>query len=211
MKTTIFLISLFPLALSACSGAVANNNTASDGEAEEQSLPEETKSASTEVYSGPAFKINKEGKTIAERFVNLDPSYERDSVEKGSYAEWLLNLPLKPYGSVTHYYNGEEKYFDCQVGVIDMKLVPENEDVMQCADAAMRLRAEYLYAAKKYSQIHFNFTNGFCCDYSKWASGDRVHLKGNKSWWSHDASEDYSYKTFCKYLRMVFYLSLIHI
>jgi hypothetical protein len=46
-----------------------------------------------------------------------------------------------------------------------------NKDLHQCADAVMRLRAEYLWNEERYDKIHFNFTNGFRVDYTKWIEG----------------------------------------
>ena len=68
----------------------------------------------------------------------------------------------------------------------------------------MRLRAEYLWAQKRYGEIKFNFTNGFPAEYKKWAEGNRIKVTGNKVEWYAAGGKDYSYKTFRKYLNMVF-------
>lgn len=56
-------------------------------------------------------------------------------------------------------------------------------DLQQCADAVIRLRAEYLYGQKRYDELHFNFTNGFRADYRKWADGNRIKVDGNRVSW----------------------------
>jgi len=68
----------------------------------------------------------------------------------------------------------------------------------------MRLRAEYLWRNKQYNAIHFNFTNGFRADYSKWAEEYRISVKSNKTEWYKAGEPDYGYNAFRKYPNMVF-------
>ena len=77
-------------------------------------------------------------------------------------------------------------------------------DLQQCADAVMRLRAEYLYEQDKHDDIQFHFTNGFLANYSRWKSGERISVKGNAVKWYDSETSDPSYKTFRKYMNMVF-------
>ena len=117
-------------------------------------------------------------------------------VEAKGYGEYLRSLPLKPEGSKVMLYNGRPKpWQDMEIGTSDLQ---------QCADAVMRLRAEYLWNNKRYADIHFNFTNGFRADYSKWAEGYRISVTGNKVSWYKATGADYGYRTFRKYLNVVF-------
>ena len=123
--------------------------------------------------------------------------------ETDPYGEYLRNLPLKRPGSPVMLFNGVEKgYQDGAYAIIDMEI--GNRDLQQCADAVMRLRAEYLWHSKQYDKIHFNFTNGMRVDYSKWALGYRIKVSGNNTSWYKATGEDYSYSTFRKYLDTVF-------
>lgn len=130
--------------------------------------------------------------------------YVRDTAPAGSWADYLRHLPLRPEGTPVYHYNGNPSYWSGYAyAVIDMEI--GDKDIQQCADAIIRLRAEYLYAQKRYDDIHFNFTNGFNCVYSRWAKGERVRVRDGKyTSWYPSASEDYSYDTFRKYLEMVF-------
>ena len=135
--------------------------------------------------------------------ISPPPGYTRIDVKEGSFEAYLRNLPLRPHGSKVRYYDGREKR-DTRVycAVVDMEI--GKRDLQQCADAVIRLRAEYLYKQKAYDQIHFNFTNGFRVDYTKWAEGYRISVKGNQVSCYKAKEEDYSYKTFRAYLDVVF-------
>ncbi len=145
--------------------------------------------------------IKPDGLTIKERF-DVPEGFERVEVREGSYAEYLRNLPLKPHGSVVHYFDGNEKGRDVYDAVIDVDV--GERDLQQCADAVMRLRAEYLYGKGLYDKIHFNFTNGFRADYAKWMNGNRIVVKGNNTYWVKTAIYSKDYNVFRQYMDMVF-------
>ena len=120
-----------------------------------------------------------------------------------SFAEYLQNLPLKPAGAEVKYYNGEVKANQgVYMAVVDIDV--GTRDLQQCADAVMRLRAEYLWGQKAYNDIHFDFTNGFQVDYSRWREGYRIRIEGNKTNWYKGGQIDESYQSFRKYLNLVF-------
>ncbi|HYD22509.1 MAG TPA: DUF4846 domain-containing protein, partial [Flavipsychrobacter sp.] len=131
------------------------------------------------------------------------PGYRRRALPDGSFGKYLRSLPLKPHGSPVLYYNGDEKpNNNIYSAVVAMDI--GKYDLQQCADAVMRLRAEYLYNSKQADKIHFNFTSGFQADYSKWAAGNRITVNGNHVSWQGGRMADHSYASFRKYLEMVF-------
>ncbi len=144
----------------------------------------------------------KEGTTVLTRF-NPPDSFVRLVADSNSFAFFLRSFPLKKDGSKVLLYNGEEKFFQAGVAAV-LDIDVGTKDLQQCADAVMRLRAEYLYQHEMYSKIHFNFTNGFMADYIKWAEGSRVKISGNNTSWYAGAEKDYSYENFRKYLELVF-------
>ncbi len=124
-------------------------------------------------------------------------------VETSGFGGYLRNLPLKPEGSSVHLYDGSVKGWQGGAyAIVDIEI--GTTDLQQCADACIRLRAEYLWKSKQYSAIHFNFTNGFRADYVKWAEGYRISVSGNKAEWYKAGEADYSYRAFRKYLNIVF-------
>jgi len=146
--------------------------------------------------------INKEGLTIKDRYLPIE-GYLRVEYEEGSFAEFLRNQKLKPYGEKVLYYDGREKspkgvydsVFDVDIG---------NRDLHQCADAIMLLRAEYLYSQELYDEISFNFVSGFKAEYKKWMNGYKIDVKGNNVEYYKAAEPSNSYEDFRKYMDMVF-------
>ncbi|HHY05447.1 MAG TPA: DUF4846 domain-containing protein [Clostridia bacterium] len=146
--------------------------------------------------------INESGLTIGER-ANVPKEYTRVEIEENSFAAYLRNLPLKEHKAKVLYYNGKIKEnYGVYEAVVDMEIGTKN--LQQCADAVMRLRGEYLYQQKKWGEIHFNLTNGFRVDYSKWMQGYRVIVDGNKTYWEKKSQELNSYDSFRKYMDFVF-------
>lgn len=146
--------------------------------------------------------VVEEGGTIETRI--LPPiDFQRVTVAEGSYAEYLRTLPLKPHGSPVLYYNGAEKNKrNIYIAVVDMEI--GDRDLQQCADAIMRLRGEYLYGIGAYDKIHFNFTNGFRVDYSKWMEGYRIVIEGNQSFWVKRREPFNTYQDFRRYMDIIF-------
>ena len=142
--------------------------------------------------------------SFAQRKVSsIAPPEEFSRVEISGFGAYLRSLPLKPEGSPVKLYDGTTKWWQGGAfAIIDLDI--GTADLQQCADAVMRLRAEYLWHSKQYKAIHFNFTSGFRADYSRWAEGERISVKGNKCSWYQATEPDYSYNTFRKYLNMVF-------
>jgi hypothetical protein len=140
--------------------------------------------------------------TIETRF-SVSEGFTRTDEVNNSFANYLRNLPLKKEGSKVKYYNGATKEkANVYEAVVDLPI--GNKDLHQCADAVMRLRAAYLYNAKKYNEIHFNFTNGFRVDYSKWIQGYRIGIKGNKTFWVKKTKAANNDSVFWEYLEQIF-------
>jgi len=76
--------------------------------------------------------------------------------------------------------------------------------LQQCADAVIRLRAEYLYQLKKYENIYFNFTSGDKTKFTDWMQGLRPQVKNNKVKWKKSGKVGSDYPSFKKYLETVF-------
>ena len=85
--------------------------------------------------------------------IPLPDGYTRIPYSNNSFAHWLRQLPLKNDRTV-YLYDGRVKPNQAaQYAVIDISV--GTKDLQQCADAAMRLRAEYWYAQKEVESIRF--------------------------------------------------------
>jgi hypothetical protein len=115
-------------------------------------------------------------KTIDE--IPTGDGYERTTVEKGSSGEWLRRVKLKEDARI-YLYNGELRYDQStQFAVLDMPV--GNKDLRQCADAILRLRAEYFFEQSNMDSIHFRATDGTELSFAKWLNGERYGLNGRK-------------------------------
>ncbi len=139
---------------------------------------------------------------IATRFPTPQ-GYSRKPAAPHSFTAFLRALPLKPKGALVKYYDGVSKpNRNVYEAVIDLPIGKRN--LHQCADAVMRLRADYLFQKKEYDRISFHFTNGFEAAFSRWRKGERIVVKGNKVNWVKSAAPSDSYETYWKYMEMVF-------
>ncbi|OJJ20633.1 hypothetical protein BKI52_18175 [marine bacterium AO1-C] len=128
--------------------------------------------------------------------------FQRVKVPSNSFGQYLRNLRLKSDPTV-YLHNGQKKRNQqAQYAVIDIDVGKKN--LQQCADAVMRLRAEYLFGQKQFQQIKFNFTSGDPALYTQWRKGYRARVRGNKVSWVKTRGYDASYQNFRKYLEVVF-------
>lgn len=139
--------------------------------------------------------------TVKSRF-SPPAGYQRVSCPPASFGGYLQNLALKPAGAPVKYYNGQEKRKPVYAAVLATDIGDKN--LQQCADAIIRLRAEYFYARKSYDSISFPLTNGFEVPYRLWRSGHRVQVKGGQCSWKKVSAPSDSYAGFRAYLNFVF-------
>lgn len=112
--------------------------------------------------------------------INPRNGFRRITVPKGSFAEFLRNYALKDDWTVYDYTGkqlGTQAQFACYA-VLNIDI--GNRDLLQCADAVMLLRAEYLYSQKRYKEIHFNSLGGKRLNYTDYVQGDYSRAKFRK-------------------------------
>lgn len=198
IKTAYFIILLlFFYFLISCQENYAKT---SDEKIEtEQSIEEIVVDSTTYYYS---WLTNYNYQEALINVVNTPIGYERVKSIKNSFAAWLQHLPIKTNDNTVYLYDGNKKRNqNAQFKVVNIDV--GDKDLQQCADAVMRLRAEYLFASNQQTKIKFNYTNGVSIPFSKWSSGYFPKLQGNKVVWVA-AQNNSSYASFKKYINNIF-------
>ncbi|MBM9592486.1 DUF4846 domain-containing protein [Leptospira sp. 201903075] len=150
----------------------------------------------------PFFLPNLYADSIMERFP-APGGFQRVRFANESFATYLQNFPLKSQGSSVLLYDGRIKPNQVHAAVLDFPLL--REDLIQCADAVMKLRAEYFYSRKQYDQIRFKISNGMEVEFSRFTKGERVQVTGNKSQWKKGKYKQGTGRdVFEEYLRFIY-------
>ncbi|QDP84374.1 hypothetical protein FNJ88_01935 [Chryseobacterium sp. SNU WT5] len=123
--------------------------------------------------------------------------------EPGSFSEYLTKFPLHPPDFPVRYYNAvpiEKQNHHISVLRIDVG----NLDLQQCADAWMRLYAEYLWKNKRFDEIKFELTSGQMFSWIDFKNGLRTQEAEERVNFISTGKVDGSYKNFRKYLNVIF-------
>ncbi len=140
-------------------------------------------------------------RTLADE-IRAPAGFVRVPVARGSFGDWLRFLPLRPAGTPVRLYTGEDKpRQDVHAAVVDLDV--GKRDLQQCADAGIRLWAEYLWGTKQTDRLTFRLTNGMEVPWRRWAKGWRVKVEGNKTKWVKKRRRSASRKVFEGYVRFI--------
>jgi len=144
-----------------------------------------------------------EVQSTLEKRIHPPHGVQRDPAPPGSFQDWLRHLPLKPGNPPVHLYNGSlKRNQQAQAAVVDIDVGSRN--LQQCADAVLRLRAEYLWAVNHKDKICFHFTSGDRSCLLSWEEGWRPEVRGRWVRWVKSASPSDSYRSFRAYLDVLF-------
>ena len=87
------------------------------------------------------------------------------------FSDWLLSQPLKK-DKIVYLYNGNRKQNqDAQLEVLDIDIGKKN--LVQCADAVIKMRADFLFHSCRVTEINFRSTTGSTLSFSEWREGWR--------------------------------------
>lgn len=138
--------------------------------------------------------------TLQESF-RVPPGYERVSMDSNGWGKFLRQLPLRLDRSSVRSYAGET----VAAPAAAVALLPVGDrDLQQCADAILRLRAEFLWHRNRREEIAFHFTSGDRSAWSDWAEGERFRIEGARVDRIRRAAPDRTRPNFLNYLRHLF-------
>jgi hypothetical protein len=147
-------------------------------------------------------RISAGGMTIEARFP-APAGYARTEAPAGSFAAYLRRLPLKAHGAEVKLFDGRVKPdHGVYAAVVDLPI--GRRDLHQCADAIIRLRAEYLFSRQRYDEIRFHFDNGFLAEYRRWRRGERIEVRGGDVRWERLAEAGDDARSRWRFLETVF-------
>ncbi len=146
--------------------------------------------------------INENGTTIKTR-IKAPQRFSWISSKAGTFGHYLENFPLKKPGSKILKFDGtpiatqnlHASVFDIDTG---------SGDLQQCADAIIRLRAEFLKKEGRENEIEFHYTSGHLLRWDDYKNGHRLVVKGNTVSPAVISVADESANSFQNYLKNIF-------
>ncbi|PJJ59975.1 uncharacterized protein DUF4846 [Hymenobacter chitinivorans DSM 11115] len=120
----------------------------------------------------------------------------------GSFGAWLRYLPLLPAGAAVHLHNGQLKNPQTVHAAV-VRIDVGSRDLQQCADAVIRLRAEYLFGQNP-DKVHFHLTSGHDIWFSDWYAGKGFRVTGEEVESVAKAVEQPTHAVFRRYLDQIF-------
>ena len=103
--------------------------------------------------------------------------FTRVAQPEASFGAWLRGLPVRLDRAEVRSYRGDALSSPSEAVVV---LDVGERDLQQCADSALRLHAEYLWASDRADEAKYHFTSGDVSSWSKWARGERFKIEGRR-------------------------------
>ena len=168
MKYKILILTGAIIFAASCNSQNSDNNT------------ENNDSSSVETVIIKKIEPQEKAKYPNVKSIPVPEGFTRITTTPGSFGDYLRNTELKTEDNKVYLHNGELKWNQSAQFAV-LKIDVGTRDLQQCADAVMRLRAEYLYEQKQYNKIHFNFlSDGKPRYFNDYAKGDLSHKKFRK-------------------------------
>lgn len=164
--------------------------TATASPREERVAPQTTRKRNlTEGYpwfDGTSQDIPQAVDTLEERFPTM-PGFVRVHLEPQSFGWFLRNLPLAAKNTPVKSFRGDVIRAADHPNVAGVVAIDVgSRDLQQCADAILRLHAEWRYA-RGHRDLMYRAASGTKLSFGQYAAGMRLHVDGNKLSFALDA------------------------
>lgn len=133
-----------------------------------------------------------------------EPVFTRDTLKNEDSSSWtyfLRHLPVEDSPVVDYkgrLVGNQKKH----VGVIPFDV--GRADLQQCADALIRLRAEYLFRQGRYDEIGFHFVSGDYYTWNEYRNGSRPVVSGNRVKFTKTQKAGKTHESLRRYLNIVY-------
>ncbi len=129
----------------------------------------------------------------------------RVAADEGSWAHWLRHLPLMPPGTPVRRYDGVELSWATSLAAAVADIDVGREDLQQCMDSLIRLRAEYHWSCNRPEAARFPYAGRITFGFDDWRRGLRPRqVPGRGYELAATAAPSDGRRSFEKYLRFVF-------
>ena len=146
--------------------------------------------------------IDESKSTIITRFTP-PKGYFWEKNPTGSFSEFMTNFPLHPKNFPVRDFNAVPiMRQNNHVAILNIDV--GDKDLQQCADAWIRLYAEYLWSQKRFDEIKFEFTSGQLFTWNEYRKGLRTQEIKKRVRFVKTGKPDDSYENFRKYLNIIF-------
>jgi len=140
--------------------------------------------------------------TVEQRFVAPD-GFTRVDLEPGSFGAWLRRIPLAVEGSPVLAYDGRVILSPDHSNLAAVTTLDIGKrDLQQCADAIMRLHAEWLWHRGRAGEASYP-TGAGPIPWTRYQGGQYPRAVGNTFEWRHGRARDNSHKTYRAYSDVV--------
>src|SRR5262245_57542511 len=129
--------------------------------------------------------------------------FSRVEVLADSFAGWLRHLPLSPEGTEVTLYDGRP-LLDQSIIAAVVDIDTGTSDLQQCADAIMRLRAEFLYSRGLPGAIGFALLDGQPYPFTAYSQGVTPRLNGDQVQWQREKPRGSGHGDLRGYLDLLF-------